>query len=242
MNPDEFGSGGAQAPAPIELPDRDSPVIFAANRPSEDAERAIRRELGAVEVFKGSPGAPIGDPDAIFTALGEHGWVLVFPEGEVSRDGAVHRGHPDLGWLVVSARVPVVPVGVRVGRSGERVRVGRPLDYARYWTASELSTDLDGVVLRAITDDVVAHVVELAALDYHDEYGAKEAPRPRTPLLERLRESAIPESERVAQAIHKAERAQRLQGEYQDAQAAEEAAKRQAELASQQDAEGGPRS
>ena len=103
--------------------------------------------------------------------------VVIFPEGDPSPASVVCKGHPEVAWLALTSRVPVVPVTIRnaVERSGQdapgpQVLFGEPLDLSRFWSTPPLSDVLDGAVLRGVTDLIMAAIAELSGLAYVDDY------------------------------------------------------------------------
>ncbi|MFB9620089.1 1-acyl-sn-glycerol-3-phosphate acyltransferase [Brooklawnia cerclae] len=111
-------------------------------------------------------------------AVLERGELLVmFPEGVMADDGAVHRGHPEIAALAVAARVPIVPAAWVSGTTradartrGRVLRLGEPLCFNRFWQDEIPSDALDGFILRAITDHVMAAITDLAGRPYADTY------------------------------------------------------------------------
>uniref|UniRef100_UPI0029307C1B lysophospholipid acyltransferase family protein n=1 Tax=uncultured Propionibacterium sp. TaxID=218066 RepID=UPI0029307C1B len=127
---------------------------------------------------------PIDDPEQGGDAAGEladGGLVLVFPEGAPSPDGDIHRGGTDVAWLALTARAPVVPVGIVPAAVGPRplkpvtrrvfgpkVIIGVPLDFSRFWEIPALSYALDGVLLRGVTDEIMGAIAALTGRAYTD--------------------------------------------------------------------------
>lgn len=108
----------------------------------------------------------------------EQKWCLViYPEGSRTLDGCLYRGKTGIARLALSARAPVVPVGIvgtynamPAGRSWpvrHRVKVhfGKPLTFDRYRLGVA-----DQLVLRAITDQVMYEIMMLTGQTYVDEY------------------------------------------------------------------------
>jgi len=108
----------------------------------------------------------------------EEKWCLVlYPEGSRTLDGRLYRGKTGIARLALSARAPIVPVGIAgtydampAGRSwpvpGQvQVRFGKPLTFDRYRLGVA-----DQLVLRAITDQVMYEIMMLTGQTYVDEY------------------------------------------------------------------------
>jgi 1-acyl-sn-glycerol-3-phosphate acyltransferase len=104
----------------------------------------------------------------------------IYPEGTRSPDGRLYRGRTGIARLTLMTGAPVVPfamVGtdkVQPGGTGMpriapvAIRFGRPLDFARYE-----GMDRDRYVLRAVTDEVMSHVMKLGGQEYVDIYATK---------------------------------------------------------------------
>ena len=111
----------------------------------------------------------------------EQNWCLViYPEGSRTVDGQLYRGKTGIARLALSARAPIVPVGIvgtynamPAGRSWPtpghvQVRFGKPLTFDRYRLGVA-----DQLVLRAITDQVMYEIMMLTGQTYVDEYVSK---------------------------------------------------------------------
>ena len=107
----------------------------------------------------------------------EDKWCLViYPEGSRTLDGRLYRGKTGIARLALSARAPIVPVGITGtynamrGRSRPvhaqvQVRFGKPLTFDRYRLGVA-----DQLVLRAITNQVMYEIMMLSGQTYVDEY------------------------------------------------------------------------
>lgn len=103
----------------------------------------------------------------------------VYPEGTRSPDGRLYKGKTGLARVAIETGAPVVPlvmhgtlavnpVGSRMWRPGKvRMVVGEPLDFTRY-AGGENSK----VILRAVTDEVMAALANLSGQEYVDVYAA----------------------------------------------------------------------
>ncbi|RKS74068.1 1-acyl-sn-glycerol-3-phosphate acyltransferase [Motilibacter peucedani] len=130
-----------------------TPVDRSGGRASEAALRTGLRVLGTGELFG------------------------IYPEGTRSPDGRLYRGRTGVARLALEARVPVVPVAMidtekvqppgqvvpTPGRIG--VRIGRPLDFSRYY-----GLETDRFVLRAVTDEIMYELMRLGGQEYVDVY------------------------------------------------------------------------
>ncbi len=99
------------------------------------------------------------------------GWPVdvagIYPEGTRSRDGRLYRGRTGVAWLALTAKVPVVPVGLRgtdnvqpVGASWPRlakvsVTFGPPIHPEGYAGMPQ------GRARRQLTDDVMDAIAGL---------------------------------------------------------------------------------
>lgn len=103
----------------------------------------------------------------------ERGELLgVFPEGERSPDGNLHRAEPFVARLVLAHDVPVVPAAV-VGAGGlvmPRLVFGPPVDLERFRRADLLPPE---VREQAVADAVVAALLELSGQGYVDRSSSR---------------------------------------------------------------------
>lgn len=118
--------------------------------------------------------------------LAAGGTVLVFPERRCGNDGAVHRGAPDVAALALLAEVPIVP-GALVPRTHDSqgswsaapgrwalgelrysLVIGEPIDVTHYLGLDQPGEVSDGLMLRGLTDTVMAAIAALAGREYVD--------------------------------------------------------------------------
>jgi 1-acyl-sn-glycerol-3-phosphate acyltransferase len=104
----------------------------------------------------------------------------IYPEGTRSPDGRLYRGRTGIARLTLMTGAPVVPFAMigteRIQPTGSgmprisrfAVRFGQPLEFARYE-----GMDRDRYVLRAVTDEVMSHVMRLSGQEYVDVYATK---------------------------------------------------------------------
>lgn len=115
----------------------------------------------------------------------------IYPEGTRSKDGRLHRGHTGVAMLALRTGAPVIPVGL-IG-TGEAqpigallprpfsritVRIGAPLDFSVY-----AGRDGERLVLRHITDTVMAEIQRLSGQEYAGRY----SPEGTVPLVPQSR-------------------------------------------------------
>lgn len=106
----------------------------------------------------------------------------IYPEGTRSRDGRLYRGHAGVGHLVLTARVPVVPVGLigtsdvqPIGVSRPRVRpftvrFGEPLHlYDTY------ADQPPGKARRLIAADIMDAIAQLSGQERVTDYNDRPA-------------------------------------------------------------------
>jgi 1-acyl-sn-glycerol-3-phosphate acyltransferase len=132
-----------------------TPVDRSGGRASEAALRTGLRVLGAGQIFG------------------------IYPEGTRSPDGRLYRGRTGVARLALEARVPVIPVAMidtekvqppgqvipKPGRIG--IRIGKPLDFSRYY-----GMETDRFVLRSVTDEIMYELMRLSGQEYVDIYAS----------------------------------------------------------------------
>src|SRR5258708_6841739 len=109
----------------------------------------------------------------------------IYPEGTRTPDGRLFRGKTGVARLALEARVPVIPCAMiggfefqPPGRITPRLRVrpgvrfGKPLDFSRYY-----GMESDGLVLRAVTDEIIYEIMKLSGQEYVDGYAARHKAR-----------------------------------------------------------------
>src|SRR6478752_3612962 len=119
---------------------------------------------------------------ALITAarvVGEGKLLGMYPEGTRSPDGRLYKGKTGLARLALESGVPVIPVamigtnvvnppGSKMWRRGRvTVRIGKPMDFARF----------DGLagnrfIERAVIDEVIYELMQLSGQEYVDIYAA----------------------------------------------------------------------
>ncbi|MFE5818571.1 lysophospholipid acyltransferase family protein [Streptomyces sp. NPDC056479] len=111
----------------------------------------------------------------------EEGQVFgIYPEGTRSPDGRLYRGRTGIARLTLMTGAPVVPFAmigtdkIQPGGAGMprprkvTVRFGEAMEFSRYE-----GMDRDRYVLRAVTDSVMAEVMQLSGQEYVDIYASK---------------------------------------------------------------------
>ncbi len=136
------------------------------------ATRTWFTAIGSIPVTRGDNRAAQTSLDAALSLLGAGDAFGIYPEGTRSRDGRLYRGHTGVGWLALTAGVPVVPVALigtdKIQPVGSRlprlhritVRFGAPLrfDPARMPSPPARAR-------RQVTDAVMDAIAELSGQD-----------------------------------------------------------------------------
>ena len=135
--------------------------------------------VGAVPIRRGTAGAAREALNSAMEILDEGLAFGIYPEGTRSRDGRLYRGRTGVAWLALTARCPVVPVGLTgtqeiqpVGSRIPRVRkitirFGKPLDF------SYLQGAKPGPARREATDAVMAAIRELSGQEVVGRYNPR---------------------------------------------------------------------
>lgn len=124
------------------------PVVFLAKKAYWEGSgvrgaliRAWFTAIGSIPIERGTHRAAQESLDAALQLLKDGHAFGIYPEGTRSRDGRLYRGKTGVGWLALTAQVPVVPcavigtdklqpVGSRVPRlTRVTVRFGEPLTF-----------------------------------------------------------------------------------------------------------------
>jgi 1-acyl-sn-glycerol-3-phosphate acyltransferase len=139
--------------------------------------------LGMIPIDRSGGSAADAALDAAAGVLERGEFFGIYPEGTRSRDGKLHRGHTGVARLALRSSCPIFPVGLQgtlevqppdapVPRPFRmmRVRIGRPVDPARYGDGSA-----DRMALRQITDEVMFEIRDLSGQEYVDTYASKKS-------------------------------------------------------------------
>jgi 1-acyl-sn-glycerol-3-phosphate acyltransferase len=144
------------------------------------------RAVGQIPVRRGAGAEWRRSLETAVEVLGQGQLLGIYPEGTRSKDGRLHRGHTGVALVALRAGVPVVPVGIRgtqevqpVGARTLRpfrrvtIRIGPPLDFSRF-----AGRDDERVVLRRVTDEVMAAIQQLSGQEYAGRYHPSSAALP----------------------------------------------------------------
>ena len=138
------------------------------------------RACGHIPIRRG-PGAQWRRAlESAVAALEEGHLLVIYPEGTRSKDGRLHRGHTGIAMVALRTGAPVIPVGLigtreaqPIGRRFPRpfhtitIRIGSPLDFSAYQDRAG-----ERLVLRSVTDTVMAEIQHLSGQEYADRYAA----------------------------------------------------------------------
>jgi 1-acyl-sn-glycerol-3-phosphate acyltransferase len=125
--------------------------------------------LGMLPVDRDDRKAALASLDTALEVLGRGEAFGIYPEGTRSRDGRLYRGRTGVAHLALTARVPVVPVGLSgteklqpVGSSLPRiapitVTFGEPIDFAGRYDGVP-----SGRARREATDEIMAAIQRLS--------------------------------------------------------------------------------
>ena len=143
------------------------------------------RAMGQIPIHRGSGANWRRALETAVEVLDEGKMLGIYPEGTRSLDGRLHRGHTGVAMVALRAGVPVIPVGLvgtrevqpvgaRLLRPFRRVtvRIGPPLDFSAY-----AGRDDERVVLRQVTDEVMAAIQQLSGQEYAGRYHPSPARR-----------------------------------------------------------------
>jgi len=135
--------------------------------------------VGQVPMDRSGGRASAGSMDSVLQVLRSGQLLAIFPEGTRSPDGRLYKGKTGVARLVLQAKVPVIPIGIRdsVPRRTKRlgipyyprtkISIGRPIEVDRYAPAAG-----DRDVLRYVTDEIMAAVQEQSGQEYVDAYAS----------------------------------------------------------------------
>ena len=132
--------------------------------------------VGQVPMDRSGGRSSASGMDSVLAVLRSGELLGIFPEGTRSTDGRLYKGKTGAARLVLQSGVPVIPVGfvntafVRsalgiptMRRPG--IRIGSPLDFSAYAAAGN-----DRDVLRYVTDQIMAAIMDLSGQTYVDAY------------------------------------------------------------------------
>ena len=135
--------------------------------------------VGQLPMDRSGGRASAGSMGGVLQVLKNGELLAIFPEGTRSPDGRLYKGKTGVARLVLQARVPVIPIGIRdsVAKRTKRlgipyyartkISIGAPIEFDRYAAAAT-----DRNVLRYVTDEIMAAVQEQSGQEYVDAYGA----------------------------------------------------------------------
>ncbi len=141
--------------------------------------REVFEGLGAIPVDRRSSRAAQESLDAALAVLRKGDAFGIYPEGTRSRDGRLYRGRTGVGFLALTAKVPVVPVALtgtqdiqpvdaRFPRLAKvSVTFGKPMNFTRRYAGVP-----QGRARREVTDEIMDAIAALSgqrrASDYNE--------------------------------------------------------------------------
>ena len=144
--------------------------------------RAFYNGFGMLPVDRSNTNAALESLDTALTVLRDGEAFGIYPEGTRSRDGRIYRGKTGVAQLALTAKVPIVPVGLKhtnelqpIGSNIPRlkrvdVHFGQPI---------EIGTRFDGLpsgkARRLLTDEVMAAIQVLSGQEEAGVYNESPA-------------------------------------------------------------------
>ncbi|MDI2125705.1 lysophospholipid acyltransferase family protein [Yinghuangia seranimata] len=145
------------------------------------ATRAFFEGLGAVGVPRDEKRGAMAALEAGKGVLDKGMAFGIYPEGTRSLDGRLYRGRTGVAWLALTARVPVVPVGVidteKVQPIGSRVpklrpkaivKFGEPLDFSAHYDRKDVAK-----ARREVTDEIMDAIQKLSGQEAAGVYNER---------------------------------------------------------------------
>ncbi|MER5866470.1 lysophospholipid acyltransferase family protein [Kitasatospora sp. NPDC002040] len=142
--------------------------------------KAFFQAINAVPVERGEIKAVQASLDSALEILRDGKAFGIYPEGTRSLDGRLYRGKTGVGWLALTAGVPVVPVALEgpadilpVGKRIPRlrkvtVRFGEPLHFDHLHGQARSAR-----ARREVTDQVMAAIHQLSGQELAEVYNER---------------------------------------------------------------------
>ena len=143
--------------------------------------RKLFPALGMIPIDRSGGDASQRALDTAAQVLESGDLFAIYPEGNRSRTGFLHKGHTGAARLSIRTGCPIVPVGIKGARSIQppdqpvpnvfrpvEIHFGTPIHPA----ASDSVSD-QRLRLRQITDEVMFEIRALTGQDYVNEYAGK---------------------------------------------------------------------
>ncbi len=143
------------------------------------ARRAFFSGAGQVPIDRSSASAAENAIQTGLRILREGKLLGIYPEGTRSPDGRLYRGKTGVARMALETGVPVIPIAMvdteKIQPPGQVVphvaqvgiRIGKPLDFSRYY-----GMEGDRFVLRSITDEIIYELMMLSGQEYVDVYAS----------------------------------------------------------------------
>lgn len=137
------------------------------------------KAIDMVPMDRGGGRASASSLQAITDVMKKGNLIAIYPEGTRSPDGRLYKGKTGVARIVLSNRVPVLPVGV-MGTERVRgpfglpwvqrpvVKVGEPLDFSEF-----AGREKETAAQRWVTDEVMAAIQRLTGQTYVDVYATR---------------------------------------------------------------------
>jgi len=171
--------GGGRQPTETSLPPRPAELFTEGGGLGKRIVAWFLAAVGQLPMDRSGGRASAGSMDSVLQVLENGELLAIFPEGTRSPDGRLYKGKTGVARLVLQARVPVIPVGIRdsVPQRTKRlnlpyyrrtkISIGKPVDFDAYASAAG-----DRNVLRYVTDEIMAAVQEQSGQEYVDAYAS----------------------------------------------------------------------
>lgn len=146
------------------------------------ASRAWFNSMGMVPVERDDSKAAARSLEIALEVLGRGEAFGIYPEGTRSRDGLLYRGHVGVAHLALTAKVPVVPVGLigtqdvqpvgtnKLTRAPFSVKFGEPIDFT-----GRFDGVAQGKARRRATDEIMDAIAALSGQQRAGKYNERAA-------------------------------------------------------------------
>lgn len=141
--------------------------------------RGFFDSVGSIPVERGDHSASVTALKQLVDFVESGDGVGIYPEGTRSRDGRLYRGRTGVGWLALTAGVPVIPVGLidtdKLQPPGKNIilprkfeiRVGEPIHVEQLGPKHGLQ------MRRKTTDQIMEQIAELTGQERVEEYNKR---------------------------------------------------------------------
>lgn len=95
--------------------------------------------------------------------------VVIYPEGDSNPKPYLLRGKSGIAELVLKKNIPVLPIGIKMGKRGRKIKIGKLMDFSeeinRYKKVKN-NKNKYYLLLREITDKIMTKLSELSQKPY----------------------------------------------------------------------------